>query len=392
MDDKTIPKNAKTTKIYVTGEVEPEDLEPLQTSIKNFLNEKMTLELSPENILASEGMVVSGSTEDAIPILEKIPKLPLSFIYTVESENVKTVKTREEQKNRVDSQARIDIPKQAIDYVAGKSDPQPYIADVMTKFYEKLYNTPIDYTNPKTKTKEQKTLKEMIDCNQSGQCGIEFDISFDKLYVISSASNTWTGDDVLDFSHDNDGTEVEYWNSLDKIGNNLKNQQLAKARGDKMGTAVYAKLKQNPDLIIPEDPQDLIEAEYRVTDTGGKIDKSRTLPNPGQYCEFTVFLNITTYATNVLPAVSEMSGKLSNQCIRLEYIGGRKKMGMDLDFWIDINFEWGGGMKAQYVDGNKHFGWMRMSKHKRRRKTTHRQGVRSGSHVKQPKHKNFRKK
>lgn len=382
VDQATIPKEKQTVKVDLEGAL-PEDLLPAQQVILESMDEKFNMEAIPENVLASQGNIITGLGEDGGFINETISKLPLSFVFTTEKEKLKTLKLKNETTKTFESTATVDIPQIPLGYVAGKDDPTPFLPTIMSKINEGLYDTEVKYTNPKTKSEESMTIKQMIECNRSGTCGIEFDISIKNMWVVSSASNTWTGLDVLDFTHENDGTESKYWSSLDRTGNNLKNQILSKSRGDKLATIVAAKLKQSTEFTVPDDTESFVKTEYRVTDTGGKIDSKRTLSNPGQYAEFGFLISVNTNVSAVEPAESEMSGKLSNACIRLAYIGGKNDRGLG----ISVNIGFSERMFAQYVDGRKGLSFMRMGKMKRRGKKNFRRGVRKGSHVKPVKRK-----
>lgn len=370
MNNEIVPKEYKSVNLDLVAEVEPEEMTALKTELKTALNNKFDYECVQEVVLSNSQSVYAGNNEDGTFNYTPVTKKPLSLIITTEEKEVTPAKLRDANVKETTATKMIEIPKIETNYAAGSSDPKPFLESTMKTIYDTLYSTKIDYEKPKGDS-DSKTIKEMIECNRSGECDVSYRIEIYKIYSEASASNSWTGIDVLDFTHTNDDEFVKKIENIDKTGNNLKNAALAKKRGDLLVQTVVSKFKQNTDIIVSSDIYDNVDMEYKVTDTGGKLDKDRTLPNPGQYANFTFYVRVTILGNIKVSAESELTGKIANSSISLEYIG-KQGGGFDLDLFSYSS----GPMYAQYIDRSGASDWMGINKMKRRSKGNQRRYAR----------------
>jgi hypothetical protein len=368
MNNEVLPEEYKSVDLSLIAEVEPEELTGLKTALQTALTNKFDYECEEDVVLSNSQSVYAGNNEDGTFNYVPVTKKPLSFIITTEEEEVKPAKLRDANVKETKASKMIEIPKIETNYDPGASDPKPFLESAMETIYNTLYSTKIDYEKPKGDS-DSKTLKEMIECNRSGECDVSYRIEIYKVYSESSASNTWTGTDVLDVTHTNDDEFVKKIENIEKTGNNLKNAALAKKRGDLLVQSIVSKFKQNTDIIVSENIYDNVDMYYKVTDTGGKLDNdpTKTLPNPGQYANFTFYVRVTILGNIKISAESELTGKIANNVISLEYIG---KQGGGFGF---SSYSYTTGrMKAQYVDHSGASDWMSASKQRRRNKSNDR--------------------
>jgi hypothetical protein len=375
IDNEIIPEEYKEVPISLIAEVEPSELVDLQSEIRTSLVNKFNTECVAEAVLSTGQSVYIGNNEDGTFNFAQTPKKPLSFIITSEKEDITPIKIKDANVKEKSSYQTIEIPKIVTNFAAGASDPKGELPKIMKSIYDTLYSTDFTYEKPNGDS-ESKTIKEMIECNRSGGCDVTYKIEVSQMYVTASASNTWSGKDVLLFTLDNAGEHVQGTSDFKEImsagGNNTKNANLAKLRGDNLATAVGTQLRKNTDLSITEDIYQKIKTDYEVTDTGGKLDNERTLPNPGQYATFSFSIKVTAIANVRESAESELTGEIANNCIYLQYVG---KTGGDL--MLDFNVFTTGPMYAQYIDHSGASDYMKLNKMKRRSKGNQRRYARS---------------
>ncbi len=223
----------------------------------------------------------------------------------------------------------------------------------MKHIYDTLYKTEITYQTPKKNT-ETKTIGELIECNRTMSCDMQYKIEITSLNVTSSASNTWTGTDVLKYSLTNDG---EYTDILDEKGekmggysyeelvalggNDSKNALLAKDRANSLANVIKAQLSKNTDVLLGGKFSDQITLDPQVTDTGGQLDSVSGM-KPGQYAEFSLGVSVTAIGSIKRSAQSELTGEIANKCIRLNYIGS--------NFGWTVKLNWGDSVKAERIN------------------------------------------
>ena len=196
----------------------------------------------------------------------------------------------------------------------------------MNEVYNNFYNTSVTFENVDGESKTM-TIKDMIDCGDQ-KCKERFDIYITGVNVVSSASNAWAKGEVLDITHKNDGTFVKTAEELNAAGNNAKNFKLAKQRGDGLIQAVLQEFQKGGPIRLYKDFDYTknIQMEYRVTDTGGKVDSDPTkdktnYPNKGQYAQFKFDVGITIMEKKTSPSVNELEGQIKQGKIVLKYIG-----------------------------------------------------------------------
>lgn len=176
------------------------------------------------------------------------------------------------------------------------------------------------FTVTKGKTSVTQTGQQIVDG------GGKFNINvFD---VISSASNYWAG--VTDYSHENDGSEVKDFKSVDTSGSSGKNKNLAITRNRMLQNAVATELNKISWLNLTTVK---VVNDVRVTNTGGKVDndpnpeKSRDkskYPNPGQYAQFKLTIGGEISYSQEKPGVYTNSGAFGQYQIILQYVGKRE--------------------------------------------------------------------
>ncbi len=154
-------------------------------------------------------------------------------------------------------------------------------------------------------------------------------ITVDELRIISSASNYY-GVKVKP-THNNDGSENseygKYTGTEDpapgKDHTSLstgaeKNNKLAWSRGEAFSRVLMEKLNSDEELIKLGIKFGEPKIEWRITDTGGAIDKNKVdkdYPNPGQYVQ--VKMGVKAYTQE--KKVTELPGK-EGKINRLEYL------------------------------------------------------------------------
>ena len=283
-------------------------------------------------ILSTEGSYFYYDKKENDVSSNKIKKPILSALFARASKPLTTKELSPENTYITHNSFEIVVPKIPGKYAAGSSDPKLFISDMMKTILGKLYETSVSFGD--FHDDPPITVKEMIECG-SGDCDSVYTINIVGASIISSASNTWVNDEILDFTHKNDGTKVKEFSSLSRKGNNVKNMKLAKERANKLIQTVLTDVSKTPGIKLSEsfDWGGDIEMEVRVTDTGGKIDKTKTseFPNPGQYSEILIDFSVTKSKQRTRASVNQLKGEITQKIIVLKYTG-RKGGGFDIDF------------------------------------------------------------
>jgi hypothetical protein len=381
IDEVIVPKELKDIAISLYAEAEPEQLESLKTEMDQTLDDKFTNECQVGVVLSKKQDVFAGTDENGGLLFTPVEKSPLTFLFSYQSQNIEAAKIKESSVKTAITNVNIQIPKMQVSFDPGKSDPKPFLSSLMKDFNNVVYNTKVDVNVPGGDV-ESKTIQEMVNCSKTLDCDYSYKIEFTYILVTSSASNTWDGKDKLLYSLTNDGEHTADCSDIKEIysagGNNMKNAQLAGKRGSNLLTAVNAELLKNTDFVVSDKMSKFIDVE--VTDTGGKLDSdpTKTLPNPGQYAEFSINVTVTAEKDIRKPAESELTGEVANRAIVLQYVGGGST------FRLNMNLDFDDAMYAQYIDRGifGQNGRMRLGRMRRRSKKNLRRGVRKGSHVK----------
>ena len=344
MDDEVIPSEYKSVPISVVADVQPEQLTDLKIAIDENLKQDFDNECKSEYVLSNQQQVFAGNDEEGTMSFATIAKPMLSFVFSYQSENIKAAKLRDETKVGVSSFTRVEIPQLQLTFDPGKADATIFKDKVMKHIYDTLYKTEITYQTPKKDT-ETKTIGEMIECNRTMSCEMQYKIEITSLSVTSSASNTWTGTDVLKYSLTNDGEYTTDCHSYEELvsmgGNDSKNALLARDRANSLANVIKAQLSKNTDVLLGGKFSDQVTLNPEVTDTGGKLDKVSGM-KPGQYAEFSLGVSVTALGAYTKPAQSELTGEIANKCIRLNYIGS--------NFGWTVKLNWGDSVKAERIN------------------------------------------
>jgi hypothetical protein len=344
MDDEVIPSEYKSVPISVVADVQAEELNDLKNAINENLKQDFDNECKPEYLLSNQQQVFAGNDEEGTMSFATIAKPMLSFVFSYQSENIKAAQLRDESKEAVSSFARVEIPQLQLTFDPGKADATIFKDKVMKHIYDTLYKTEITYQTPKKDT-ETKTIGEMIECNRTMSCEMQYKIEITSLSVTSSASNTWTGTDVLKYSLTNDGeytTDCHSYKELVSMGgNDSKNALLARDRANSLANVIKAQLSKNTDVLLGGKFSDQVTLNPEVTDTGGKLDKVSGM-KPGQYAEFSLGVSVTAIGSIKRSAQSELTGEIANKCIRLNYIGS--------NFGWTVSLNWGDSVKAERIN------------------------------------------
>ena len=162
----------------------------------------------------------------------------------------------------------------------------------------------------------------MIDCG-SENCDAEYVVSVSRATILSSAIYTWT-DEVLDFTHENNGKKIKDISAISRLGKNPKNVILAKERANNLIQLIMQELGKNSGIQLSNNWASNIDMEIIITDTGGKIDKDRVLsehPNPGQYSEISIGIHVDKITNRKINSVVQSKGTITQRIIKLNYVG-----------------------------------------------------------------------
>lgn len=296
----------------------------------------LNLANAQSNTIASNQCNAIQAGEERYSIKETvITKTPLSTIMIYPIKDSKTQKVGEDTNKAYIVGTNIKIPPNTEVFAAGRDKISGALSDVVNGIYKKILDSSFDikvgkkvYTN---------TGREIVNAGNT--------LRLDLLRTISSASNTWTNEDVLDITHNNDGTKVKNFDSLETSGNNKKNQNLSRKRNNNLMNAVISLLGEKQGIII--DDKLTKQNEIRVTDTGGKVDEKKDntkYKNPGQYAAFDLTIKGNVEYNEIKKASYRTSGIVGQFGISLMYEGKPPK-GLE----IDMGIIFGGKEKAAIV-------------------------------------------
>lgn len=345
---KKLRKFFKKSQRWSFSIIEPEDVGVVDLKITSQgdlstlegLNEVMVQEVFNLNdsnskqgtILSKQGSYFYYDKKEGDVSSNVINKPILSALFARASKPLKIDEISPDEKYTTFANFEIIVPKIPGKYAAGSSDPQMFLPNMMKTILGMVYKTSVSFNDGDPAI----TVKEMIECGE-GNCDSTYTINVVSASILSSASNTWVKDEVLDYTHENDGTKKKDIGSLDRKGNNIKNFKLAKERGNKLIQAVLTDISKTPGIKLSQsfDWSSDIETEIRITNTGGKVDETRTseFPNPGQYSEILINFSVTKSKQRTKASVNQLKGQITQKIIVLKYTG-RKGGGFNID--LDI--------------------------------------------------------
>jgi hypothetical protein len=336
-------KSELTWKIITEGTLDKTS-EELNKEFSSLINGINNANSQSNTILSSECNIMTQDKKNAPLTNTTTKKTPLSTVLLYEKTPIVQKKIRSEQTKAFIVGTNISIPPNTEIFDAGKDKISGAINDVVSGIYKKILDSTFEvkvgkevYTN---------TGREIVDAGNT--------LRLDLLRTISSASNTWTNEDVLDITHNNDGTKVKNFDSLETSGNNKRNQKLSKRRNNNLMNAVLSLLGEKQGIVIDDKLRK--DYEIRITDTGGKIDEDRDeskYPKPGQYAEFFITIKGDVEYTEYKPNSYKTSGKLGQSGIGLFYEGKPPK-GLDINFGLVF----GGKTKATIVKARPILTWL----------------------------------
>ena len=264
---------------YTTGSKPDMTPKELSNEFAQSLNVLNLANAESKTISSNQCNGLQAGEKNSAPKETVISKTPLSTIMLYPKTDIKTIKVGEDSNKAYIVGTDIKIPPNTEVFEAGKSQISGALSDVVNSIYKKILDSTFDikvgkkvYTN---------TGREIVESGNT--------LRLDLLRTISSASNTWTNEDVLDITHNNDGTQVKNFDSLDTSGNNKKNQNLSRRRNNNLMNAVISLLGEKNGIIIDDKLRK--GNEIRITDTGGKVDEKKVdtkYKNPGQYAAFDI--------------------------------------------------------------------------------------------------------
>jgi hypothetical protein len=320
-------------------------LDSVKKNTESLLNQINELNASSANILSNQCNALIGKEEkvSGVKILTAestaYNKEPLSTVFVFTDKPPVEYVVSPESTSRTSNEVVVDIPKMETNFSAGVSKDENFARKVVDLIYEELMEKEFSIEGM------TKTGKQIVDERESGN--LTSGIYLDFIETTSSASNTWTGEDVLDYTHENNGKEVKKIEELDKKGNNQKNIKLAYDRNTFLTSAVISGLRKKPGILSGERSTSVDYVQnVRVTNTDGLLDvdaKKKGL-KPGQYAGFTLKFSSVLYVTKVKEEKTKAKSQLTQKLITLEWVG---KKGGDLD--VDISIRWSPGEKNKLL-------------------------------------------
>ena len=321
--------------IDMPASTDPTLLAEFQEMVDTSLDVMLENNTKPEIILGTEASLFRFLDSDEITETEVSEVLPfnknrLQTFYGYVSQKIDRKERTPELEESYTTDQNIQTSPIPLSYPAGASDPSSYMTGIMNTIYNEIYKKSVNYNSPDGQ--KTLTIKEMLDCGQN-RCAERFEVMITSIKAIGSSSNSWTGKDILDFTHTNDGEKVKEVSELKNEPNNVKNLKLAKKRADLLLSAVISEFNQNPIFIQNLDLGTNSSTEYRITDTGGKYDNpSDTTRKPGQYAQFEISLQIVVRGKKTTPGVDMFTGQITQKIIQLDWVGGRGGWSMDWSF------------------------------------------------------------
>ena len=320
---------------YTTGSKPDMTTEELSNEFAKSLNEINLANAQSNTIASNQCNGLQAGEKNSAPKETVISKTPLSTIMVYPKTNIKTIKVGDDETKGYIVGTNIKIPPNTEVFAAGKDKISSALSDVVNGIYKKILDSTFEIkVGKKVYTNKG---RDIVDAGNT--------LRLDLLRTISSASNTWTGDDVLDITHNNDGTQVKNFDSLDTSGNNKRNQNLSRRRNNNLMNSVISLLGEKNGIVIDDKLRK--ENELRITDTGGKVDEKKDdtkYKNPGQYAEFYLTIKGNVEYSVMKKAKYETKGVVGQFGISLMYEGKPPK-GLE----IDMGLIFGGKEKASIV-------------------------------------------
>lgn len=303
----------------------------------DLITQVNTRNASLDGILAKQCNALKEDKEGQIKSVKSFAfnKQPLSTVFVYEIKKPKEYIQETAGFTYAENEVSVEIPNKQTNFVAGVYRDENFVREIVDDIYEQLMSKVFESTLLNKKI--QKTGKQIVeDFISTGVGGIG--ITF--INTISSASNTWDRKDVLDFTHENDGTKVKEFSALETEGNNKKNMNLSKKRNDYLTSAVIAGLIRKPGIIKREDVQ--YSQDVRVTNTKGMYDEDAKKQglNPGQYAGFKLNFDATISTKEEKEEKKVTQATLGQKLIELKWEGK-----FDGGFNIDFGLVFAGGEK-----------------------------------------------
>ncbi len=329
--------NGIEDKIKILVPVKTENFEKIKTDCIESVNETNRLNSEKETILSNKCNVLKEKKEivNETQIINServlIGKPSLSTVFVYEDKPFKQYKVREEYIVKSLTPVSFSLDRLGTNFEPGKDDPSAFVNNIVQTIYNNIMKA--EFTYEFNGQKKTKTGKDIIDESNSGLLSY---IDIDAINFISSASNTWTGKDILDFTHENDGTKVKDIDDLDVKSkgqeNCQKNIDLSKRRNKNLGSAVISELQKLPGIKItyPE-----VSSEVRVTNTKGLLDDEAIKKGlkRGQYASFDLTLIGYTYDAITKPEIVNAASVFGQKIIMLIW-KGKEKGKLDIDFGL----------------------------------------------------------
>ena len=346
------------------GDIKNED--ELNSILSTSISKLNSSNSSDGTILSKEASYFSydKTLGDVSTLLLK--KSVMSTLFARASKPIKTTEISPEKVIKESSNIIVLIPKVVGEYSAGSSNPSLFFKDIMSTILNLIQNTKVTFGD------DTKTIKEMIDCG-SENCDSEYVVSVSRATILSSASNTWTGE-VLDFTHENNGKKIKDISAISRLGKNPKNVILAKERANNLIQLIMQELGKNSGIQLSNNWASNIDMEIIITDTGGKIDKDRVLsehPNPGQYSEISIGIHVDKITNRKINSVVQSKGTITQRIIKLNYVG---RNGPKIEF--DSGFQAPSKEKSIYLRKGL-YGLKLLSQGTTRRRMAHQERVRA---------------
>ena len=336
------------TVTFPQGEGAPTE-EQIQAEIRATLSEINAANCEGSAIASNEcnalvGQTVTVTEDDGTsytlvqPVVRGVDKGALQTAVVYEMVTPTTYKRSEGGAYFIQDTKQIVIPNESSGFKAGSDVVDTtYVDKTVQTIYDQLMNTTFELTDENTKKViVTKTGRDIVDDINAGLKGSA--IVFEYMDTTSSASNVWSGNKALDFTHKNDGTKVKNLNDLPTTGEDKSNTNLAIRRNKNLTAAVLAALDKLPGIKRYSDFK--LSQELRVTDTGGKIDDTRDkskYPNPGQYGGFKVGFMAYVEEAVVKKEKTGVKGKIGQSLIKLVWIGA-PDTGVEFNFDFDFDF------------------------------------------------------
>jgi hypothetical protein len=317
-----VPENISELKykISLTNPDSPEAQKEASEAISNLINDTNLANSTAGTIASKQAnyLRIDGSTGELDYIASQ--KESLTTVLVNIEKGIAQKKTKEATTEEYISPIELTTPVNTEVFAAGKFNVAGAAA-MVENIKKQIFNTTftIKYGKNGSQSRTQ-TGRDII----AG--GGKFTIT--GLDVLASASNYWQqSSGVLDYSHENNGTETKSFDQVDATGDSGQNKILANKRSEQLLRTFIDELKIIPYIDTSMLNDSRINKEIRITNTGGAIDEKRVksqYPNPGQYAQISVTIagKIETLVTE--PAKYSQSGTFKQFGIKLIYLGKKE--------------------------------------------------------------------